>query len=35
MSDLSEFRRTEAHDGWDWEPENMSIKNENSPALAT
>lgn len=35
MSDLSEFRRTEAHDSWDWEPENMSIKIEDSPALAT
>ncbi len=35
MSDLSEFRRTEAYDRWDWEPENMSIKVENSPALAT
>lgn len=35
MSDLTEFRRTEAHDGWAWEPENMSTKNENPPALAT
>lgn len=35
MSDLSEFRRTEAHDSWDWEPKNMSIKIEDSPALAT
>ena len=35
MTDLAEFRRTEAHDGWHWEPENMSIKNENTPAMAT
>lgn len=35
MSELSEFRRTEAYDGWDWEPENMSIKIEDTPALAT
>lgn len=35
MSDLLEFRRTEAHDGWVWEPEKMSIKNENPPAVAT
>lgn len=34
MSELSEFRRTEAYDGWQWEPQNMSIKNENSPTLA-
>lgn len=35
MSELTEFRRTEAYDSWDWKPENMSIKNENPPALAT
>lgn len=35
MSELSEFRRREAYDGWSWTPENMSIKNENPSALAT
>lgn len=35
MSELSEFRRTEAYDGWQWEPQSMSIKNESSPTLAT
>jgi hypothetical protein len=35
MSDLGDFRRTEAHDSWDWGPENMSSKIENPPALAT
>ena len=35
MSDLSEFRRTEAYDGWEWNPENMSIKSESPPAMAT
>ena len=35
MSELSEFRRREAYDGWFWTPENMSIKNENPSALAT
>ena len=35
MKELSEFRRREAYDGWDWTPENMSIKNENSTTLAT
>lgn len=35
MSELTEFRRTEAYDGWTWEPKNMSIKIENPPALAT
>ncbi len=35
MSDLSELRRTEAYDGWDWEPENMSNKIEDPPAIAT
>jgi hypothetical protein len=34
-SELSEFRRREADDGWTWTPENMSVKNENSSALAT
>lgn len=31
MSDLAEFRRTEAYTDWAWNPENMSIKNENPP----
>ena len=35
MTELSEFRRTEAYDSWQWEPQNMSIKNESSPTLAT
>ena len=35
MSDLQEFHRREAYDGWTWEPGNMRIKNENPPALAT
>ncbi len=35
MSELSEFRRTEAHDSWQWEPQNMSVKNESPPTLAT
>jgi hypothetical protein len=35
MSELSEFRRTEAYDSWQWEPQNMSVKNEDSPTLAT
>jgi len=35
MSDLSEFRRTEAYDSWQWEPQNMSVKNESPPTLAT
>jgi hypothetical protein len=35
MSELSEFRRTEAYDGWKWEPQNMSVKNESPPTLAT
>ena len=35
MSELSEFRRTEAYDGWRWEPQSMSIKNESPPTLAT
>lgn len=35
MSELAEFRRTEAYDGWQWEPQSMSIKNESSPTLAT
>jgi len=33
MSELSEFRRTEADDSWQWEPQNMSIKNEDSPPV--
>ena len=35
MSELSEFRRTEAYDSWQWEPQNMSVKNESPPTLAT
>jgi len=35
MSELSEFRRTEAYDSWHWEPQNMSVKNESPPTLAT
>jgi len=35
MSELSEFRRTEAYDSWQWEPQNMSVKNESAPTLAT
>ncbi len=35
MSELSEFRRTEAYESWQWEPQNMSVKNESPPTLAT
>ncbi|XZE53624.1 hypothetical protein SH139x_005386 [Planctomycetaceae bacterium SH139] len=35
MTDLSEFRRSEAYDDWEWEPANMSIKNETPTTLAT
>ena len=35
MSELSEFRKAEAYDSWQWEPQNISIKNESSPTLAT
>ena len=35
MSELSEFRRTEAYDSWQWEPQKMSVKTESSPTLAT
>lgn len=35
MSELSEYRRTEAYDGWHWAPQNMSVKNESPPTLAT
>lgn len=35
MSELSEFRRTVAHDGYQWEPAPMSCKVEDSQHLAT
>ncbi len=35
MSELSEFRRTEAYDSWQWQPEKMSDKNESPSTLAT
>jgi len=35
MSELLEFRRTEAYDSWQWDPQNMSVKNESPPTLAT
>lgn len=35
MSELLEFRRTEAYDSWHWEAQNMSVKNEPHSALAT
>jgi hypothetical protein len=35
LSELSEFRRTEAYDSWQWQAENMSVKNESPPTLAT
>jgi len=35
MSELSEFHRNEAYSDWRWEPQNMNVKNESFPALAT
>ncbi len=35
MSELVLFRRTEAYDSWQWEPQSMSIKTESPPTLAT
>lgn len=35
MSALSEFRRTDAYDSWQWEPQNMSVKDESPSTLAT
>ncbi len=35
MSKQLEFRRTQAYDSWQWELQNMSVKNGDSPTLAT
>lgn len=35
MVELGEFQRTVGHDEYQWEPQKMSCKVENSPALAT
>jgi hypothetical protein len=32
---LSEFPGREAYDGWDWTPDDMSIKHANTTTLAT
>lgn len=34
MLDLAEFRRTQASDGWHWEPRSMTAKDESSHNLA-
>ena len=35
MSELSDFLRTETYDSWQWQPQDMSIKNESPPTLAS